>query len=94
MDNVTKITESELAELRMLGGKFQDTVMELGKLGVEKMELDQLVADFVQKEKNLKEQWVNLQKMEKELMDNIIQKYGEGNLNINDGSFTPTVPKT
>jgi len=94
MNEVTKISEAELAEIRMLQGKFQEMVFKFGELQLEKMGLDQQVATFVEKEKSLKEQWTNLQKMEKDLMDKVVQKYGEGNLNINDGSFLPTVTKT
>jgi len=67
----------------------------LGNLQVEKMELDRLVAEFVEKEKNLKEEWTNLQKMDHSLLDKIVQRYGEGSLNVQDGTFTPSVtPKS
>jgi hypothetical protein len=90
MDNIaTKITESELAEVKMLQGKFQEMVGKFGVLGLEKMELDRLVSEFVNKEKALKEEYVNLQKLEQDLMDKILKKYGIGNLNLVDGTFTP-----
>jgi hypothetical protein len=57
------------------------------------MELDRLVTDFVEKEKKLKEEWISLQKLEQGLLDKLIQKYGEGNLNMTDGTFTSTSPK-
>ncbi|TRO55757.1 hypothetical protein E2P64_06640 [Candidatus Bathyarchaeota archaeon] len=90
MSEVIKISESELAEVRMLNGKFRGMVIEFGELGIEKMELDRMVSEFVAKEKSLKEKWQNLQKIEKELMDKVVQKYGEGDLNIEDGTFTPS----
>lgn len=87
-----KITESELAEIRMLQGKFQETIFKLGNLQVEKMQLDAAVTEFVEKEKRLKEDWSSLQKLEQGLLDKIIKTYGEGNLNMNDGTFTPSAP--
>lgn len=92
MSQITKkITESELAEVKMLQGKFQELIIKLGNLGVEKIELDRMVGEFVEKEKKLKDEWTTLQKLEKDLLDKIIKIYGVGNLNMSDGTFTPTV---
>jgi hypothetical protein len=93
MSQSIKITESEFSEIKMLQGKFQESIFKLGSLQVEKMELDRLVTDFVEKEKKLKEEWISLQKLEQGLLDKLIQKYGEGNLNMTDGTFTSTSPK-
>jgi predicted nuclease with TOPRIM domain len=92
MSQITKkITESELAEVKMLQGKFQELIIKLGNLGVEKIELDRMVNEFVEKEKKLKDEWTTLQKLEKDLLDRIIKAYGVGSLNMSDGTFTPTV---
>jgi len=93
MSQTIKITESEFSEIKMLQGKFQESIFKLGSLQVEKMELDRLVTVFVEKEKKLKEEWISLQKLEQGLLDKLIQKYGEGNLNMTDGTFTSTSPK-
>ena len=90
MSQITKIKDSELAEVKMLQGKFQETIGRLGNLGVEKIELDRMVGEFVEKEKKLKEEWGTLQKLEKDLLDKIVKSYGTGNLNMADGTFTPT----
>lgn len=89
-ENLKKISDSEMSEIRMLQRKFQETIGKLGNLGVEKIELDRLVNEFVEKEKKLKEEWSTLQKMEKDLLDKIIKIYGTGNLNMETGDFTPT----
>lgn len=93
MNEVIKISENEMAEIKMLQSKFQNMIVKFGELQIEKMELDKMVSDFVNKEKTLKEDWTNLQKLESELMDKILKKYGEGNLNMNDGTFIPSPPK-
>jgi len=90
MSEIKKITEAEFAEIKMLQAKFQEGVFKLGNLQVEKMELDQLVTNFIEKEKKLKEEWSSLQKLERDLLDKIVKTYGEGNLNMADGSFTPS----
>ncbi len=62
----------------------------LGNLQVEKMQLDQMVTEYVEKEKTLKAEWLSLQKLEQSLLDKISTAYGEGNLNVIDGTFSPT----
>ncbi len=85
-----KLTENELAEIKMLQAKFQESIYKFGNLQIEKMELDRLVNEFIEKEKKLKDDWTSLQKLEQSLIDKIINTYGEGNLNITDGTFIPT----
>ena len=92
MSEAKKITEAELAEIKMFQSKYQESIIKLGNLQVEKMELDRLVSEFVEKEKVLKEEWASLQKLERGLLDKIVQTYGEGNLNMNDGTFVSSVP--
>lgn len=92
-ENVTKISDDNLAEIKMLHGKFQEMIFKFGNLQIEKLELDRMVSEFVSKEKNLKDEWTNLQKLESDLMDKIIKKYGEINLDMNTGVFTPTNTK-
>ena len=85
-----KITESELAEIRMLQSKFQEGIFKFGNLKVEKLELDKLNANYLEKEKKLEEEWASLQKLEQGLLDKIVQTYGEGNLSLETGTFVPT----
>lgn len=90
MSELKKISADELSEVKLLQTKFQESIYKLGNLQIEKMELDRLVTDFVEKEKKLKEEWVSLQKLEQSILDKIVQKYGTGNLNPLDGTFIPT----
>lgn len=86
-----KLPESELAEIKMLQSKFQESIYKMGSMQVEKMELDRLVTEFIEKEKRIKEEWSSLQKLEQSLLDKIVKTYGEGNLNMSDGTFTPVI---
>jgi hypothetical protein len=90
MNEPIKIKEEELAEIKMLQAKFQESIFKLGNLQIEKMDLDRMVTEFVEKEKLLKEEWISLQKLERGLMDKIVKNYGEGSLNISLGTFIPS----
>jgi predicted nuclease with TOPRIM domain len=92
MSQPIKITEQEFSEIKLLQNKFQELIFKLGTLQVEKMQLDAAVTAFVDKETKLKEEWTSLQKLEDGLLDKVVQKYGEGNLNMADGTFIQTSP--
>ena len=91
MSQPTKITDAEFSEVKMLQGKFQELIFKMGNLQVEKIELDRLVTNFVENEKKLKEEWITLQKLEEGLLNKIVKTYGEGNLSMTTGEFTPSV---
>ncbi len=92
MSQPIKITEAEFSEIKMLQGKFQELIFKLGNLQVEKIELDRLVTTFVDNEKKLKDEWVTLQTLEQGILDKIVKTYGEGSLNMADGTFNPSSP--
>ena len=92
MSEPVKMNENILAEIKMLQAKYHESIYKMGNLHVEKMELDQMVSDFVEKEKKLNEEWRSIQKLEQSLLNKIIQQYGEGNLNLSDGTFIPNSP--
>lgn len=89
METSIKLSDEELTSIKSLQSKFQETIFRMGESQIERMELDRLVANFIEKEKSLKENWMTLQSQEKDLIDNIIKKYGEGQLNMADGTFIP-----
>lgn len=89
MNQSIKIKDSELAQVKELQSKYNEVIFKLGNLKVEQMELDKLVANFVERNKSLTEEYSNLQQREKQLIDEIVKAYGEGSLNLADGTFTP-----
>mgnify|MGYP006971748363 CR=1 FL=1 len=84
-----KISEEELAEIKMLQGKIDKKIFEFGNLNVEKIEIDKRVQSWVEHDKKLREEWSGLQKMGDEFINKLIEKYGEGDLDIKEGVFIP-----
>lgn len=90
MNEEIKISPETLAEIKLLQSKFQEGIFKFGNLKIEKLELDKLNTNFIEKEKQLEEEWTSLQKLETGLLDKIVKTYGEGSLNLTDGIFVPT----
>ena len=93
MSQPIKITESEFSEIKGLQSKFQELIFKMGNIQVEKIELDRLVTNFVENEKKLKDEWLSLQTLEQGILDKIVKTYGEGNLSMTTGEFTPSPPQ-
>ena len=89
-----KIDEAMFSEIKMLQSKFQESIYKMGNLQVEKMELDRRVNEFIETEKRLKDEWMSLQKLDKSLFEKISKTYGDGNLSVETGMFTPSVITT
>ena len=81
MNEIIKMSDNELAEVRMLQEKFQQKIFELGRLYLQKLQIESASRNVVDQE------WVPLQKMENELMEKLLQKYGEGKLDLIKGEF-------
>jgi hypothetical protein len=80
-DEKIKITDSEIMEVKLLQEKFQQKIFELGRLYLQKLQIESTAKNIVDQE------WVPLQKMENELMEKLLQKYGEGKLDLTKGEF-------
>lgn len=94
MSTPIKFTDQELAEIRMLQGKFQEKVFDFGRFHLERKHLLSLVTELEKRETKAEEEYVQLQTMETSLLEKLTAKYGEGQLNLQDGTFTPTNPAT
>jgi len=82
-DEKIKITDNEIMEVKLLQDKFQQKIFELGRLYLQKLQIESTSRNIVDQE------WVPLQKMENELMDKLLKKYGEGALDLGAGTFIP-----
>ena len=89
MNEPIKMTAVELAEIKMLQEKFQQKIFQLGQLYLQKIQIDESQKNVQLQESKAKDEWGNLQKMEQELMDALLKKYGEGNLDVVNGTFIP-----
>ena len=89
MNETIKISDEELSEVKLLQNKFSERLYQFGNLYLEKMQIEEAVKSIQGKEEQLQNEWKNLQKMENDLIEKILKKYGEGSLDLKAGLFIP-----
>ena len=61
----------------------------LGQLGISRIRLEQQLDDLDTSEDSVRAQFVENQTKERDFVDGINKKYGDGNLDLTSGVFTP-----
>ena len=90
MSDAIKFSQEELDELKKIQSGYQSSTFSFGELYLEKLNLDERSKQVLELEGKLKNEFVALQQAEKTWLNKITEKYGEGNLSLADGTFTPT----
>jgi hypothetical protein len=83
MENVTKLTESEILQIKELQDQQDSLINSFGQLEYQIQLLE------LQK-KGLLELLESIRTKEKDLAQELTQKYGNGTINIEEGIFTKT----
>lgn len=92
MNEIIKFTDAELQAIAKLQGDYQQYIYILGQIDLEKTDLEQQLELLKTKRNEVFENWKNAQKEETDLINSLSQKYGDGSLNLKDGTFKP-LPK-
>ena len=91
MSNTIKLQESEMQALYAIQNKYQEKVLQFGQFYLERMSLDERIKQLADVESKTKEEFLEIQKEEQQWMEQIANKYGDGNLSIKDGTFTSKI---
>ena len=92
MATEVKFSEDEMKEVGTLQQTYVNVQNSLGQVSVQKLRVEQQLSDLDTAEDQLKTQFVETQQKEREFVDTINKKYGDGNLDLNSGVFTPAPP--
>ena len=84
-----KFTQEELDSLSNLKNAYAQLELSLGKVEMERIQVDQRAEQIEGEKLSLETQINELQKQERVLVESLNEKYGAGNLDPNTGVFTP-----
>ena len=88
-----KFNDDEMKQLKEIQDGYLEIQNNLGQTKVSLIRLDQQRDNLLQYEDSLKISFFELQEKEKEFIQEVTDKYGDGELNPNTGTFTPQEKK-
>lgn len=89
MAETIKITEAELEPIKKVQQAYSEVQLEFGQLFIERTALEQRINEIEQRFRELTDKLGENRKKEKEVADELVKKYGIGQLNPQTGEFTP-----
>ena len=89
MSEAVKFTDEELKEIKEIQNKYFNIQGELGRVSITRIRLNQQVDSLDEREESLHQEFADAQKEEKDFVDTINKKYGDGVLDPESGTFTP-----
>ena len=88
LENATKFTEEEMKKVTDLREEYFKIQDQFGLLSISKIRVNEQLSQMGDHEESLKKQFKENQEKEREFLDGITKKYGEGVLNPETGVFT------
>ena len=85
-----KFTEKELQSLNDLQVKYNTITNQFGQLAIAKLNLEKQTEVVNDQEFKLQEELEQAREQEQEILNDITEKYGPGQLDPQSGVFTPT----
>lgn len=89
MKEVKTLSEEEVAMISDIRQKTSEKIMQFGEIELEMIWLEKRTNDLNKFKNDLKQELYQLQTSEKDLSDQLNQKYGEGTLNLDKKEFIP-----
>ena len=89
MSTPIKFTEEELKQVTELRDASQAKVVEFGQLKLERLLTENRLTQLDQLDEEAKNSYVELQKQEADLVEQLKEKYGAGTVDVESGEFVP-----
>jgi len=85
-----KFTKDEISQIQSIRNGFDEVQNFLGRLEIQRIQAEQVLENLHNDKLRLETRYSDLVDEERELVVNLNEKYGPGNLDPETGIFTPT----
>jgi|TARA_R100001509_G_scaffold133297_1_gene86896 predicted nuclease with TOPRIM domain len=85
-----KFTKDEISQIESIRNGFDEVQNFLGRLEIQRIQAEQVLENLHNDKLRLETRYSDLVDEERELVANLNEKYGPGNLDPETGIFTPT----
>jgi len=89
MSEGVKFSDEEIKEISELQKSYVEVQNQFGQIAIAKLNLQTQANELNKVENEYRDKFVETQHTEKELVDKLTEKYGEGSLDPTTGVFTP-----
>tara|TARA_Y100001970_G_C14156333_1_gene815775 strand:+ start:55 stop:348 length:294 start_codon:yes stop_codon:yes gene_type:complete len=89
MSEAIKFDDNEISSLKELQDGYLSAQSQFGQIAIARMNLRKQADELSIVEEEAQKRFVDLQKKERDLVDELTKKYGEGSLDPKTGEFTP-----
>ena len=89
MSEPIKFTNEELEKIKNIQNQYIDIQNAFGQVSLSRLRLQEQIQLLDEKDEENKQKFYDVQKNEKQFLDEITKKYGDGTLNPDTGIFTP-----
>jgi predicted nuclease with TOPRIM domain len=86
-EEATKFTKDEMNELKKIQTSYMEVQNNLGQLAVAKLRLERQIEVLSNSEIQLKTKFNEVQEKEQKFVDGVTEKYGDGTLDPESGTF-------
>ena len=84
-----RFTKDEMDSLRELQNEYTQKQNLLGQISFQALFMKQQIEELEAKKTQVEKEYMEIQQKEKQIVDDLNSKYGEGSLNPETGVFTP-----
>ena len=84
-----KLDKEHLEEIQSLRESFANNANNLGSVALEQIAMNRRMEFLNAEQDRLYNEFESLRNQEQELLEKMRERYGEGQINIADGTFTP-----
>ena len=81
------VEEEELKKVKEIASKYEEITIKLGQIQIQEILITQQKEQLLLQNAALKAEYNDTQLKEQELIKQINEKYGQGNLNLDTGEF-------
>lgn len=89
MSDTIKFTEQEMQQITNLQDNYQQNIYLLGQLQLDEINAQTVLDDIKKNREEILKKWQALQAEEQSIINALAEKYGDGSLNLKDGTFKP-----
>jgi chromosome segregation ATPase len=86
---MAQLTQEELHSIKDLQARYNQTAFEIGNLEIQLSTYKKYVVSLEEEKANLLKDITSIEEKEKELTNQLVSKYGNGNINPETGEIIP-----